>query len=61
MEHILKEKANSFELSDKYKVMMDDMLEKHKKDELKYISENEFRKLTAQESNINKASSCYQL
>ncbi len=47
MEHILREKANSFELTDEYKAMMDDMLDKHKNDKLNYINESEFRKLTA--------------
>ncbi|NQX84950.1 MAG: hypothetical protein HRT67_03435 [Flavobacteriaceae bacterium] len=47
MEHILREKANSFELTDEYKAMMDDMLEKHKNGKLNYINESEFRKLTA--------------
>jgi hypothetical protein len=47
MEHILKEKANSFELTEEYKTMMDDMLNKHEKGKLHYISESEFRKLTA--------------
>ncbi|GAL68288.1 hypothetical protein [Jejuia pallidilutea] len=47
MEHILKEKANSFELTEEYKIMMDDMLNKHEKGKLHYISESEFRKLTA--------------
>jgi len=47
MEHILKDKANSFELSEDYKAMMDDILDKHYKGELKYISEDEFRKRTA--------------
>ncbi|OEK09827.1 hypothetical protein A8C32_09965 [Flavivirga aquatica] len=36
MEHILREKANSFELTDEYKAMMDDMLDKHKKGQLNY-------------------------
>ncbi|WP_203256458.1 hypothetical protein [Hyunsoonleella ulvae] len=47
MEHVLKEKANSFELTEEYKAMMDDMLGRHEKNELNYISESEFRKLTA--------------
>ena len=47
MEHILKEKANNLELTDNYKAMMDNMLSKHEKEELNYISENEFRKRTA--------------
>lgn len=47
MEQILKEKANDFELTDEYKALMDDMLEKHYAGKLNYISEEEFRKLTA--------------
>jgi len=47
MEHILREKANSFELTDEYKAMMDDMLEKHQSGKLNYINESEFKKLTA--------------
>lgn len=44
MEKVLKEKANEFELSDDYKLMMDDLLEKHNKGELNYISEEAFFK-----------------
>lgn len=47
MEHVLREKANDFELTDEYKVMMNGMLDKHDKGELNYISEAEFRKVTA--------------
>jgi hypothetical protein len=47
MEHILREKANSFELTDEYKAMMDDMLDKYQSGKLNYINESEFRKLTA--------------
>lgn len=47
MEHILKVKAHDFELSEDYKTMMDDMIDKHNKGELNYISEVEFRKRTA--------------
>lgn len=47
MEHILREKANSFELTEEYKAMMDDMLEKHQSGKLNYINESEFKKLTA--------------
>ncbi len=47
MEHILREKANSFELTEDYKTTMDDILDKHNKGELDYISEVEFRKITA--------------
>lgn len=46
MEHVLREKANSFELTDEYKSMMDDILYKHQSGKLNYINENEFRKLT---------------
>ena len=38
MEQVLKEQANSFELTDEYKAMMDVMLDKHEKGELKYTS-----------------------
>ena len=40
MEHILREKANRFELTDEYKAMMDDMLEKHQSVKLNYINES---------------------
>ncbi len=46
MEQVLREKANSFELTDEYKVMMNNLLEKHQKGELNYMSESEFRKIT---------------
>ena len=46
MEHVLREKANSFELTDEYKSMMDDILYKYQSGKLNYINENEFRKLT---------------
>ncbi|MEL1243579.1 hypothetical protein AAEO56_04835 [Flavobacterium sp. DGU11] len=36
MEHVLREKANSFELSDEYKAMMDDMLDRHEKGQINY-------------------------
>ncbi|MFI0490601.1 hypothetical protein [Flavobacterium sp.] len=36
MEQVLKEQANSFELTDEYKAMMDAMLDKHEKGTLKY-------------------------
>ncbi len=42
MEYILKEKANTFELTDEYKAMMDDTLDKHQKGQLKYVSKEEF-------------------
>jgi hypothetical protein len=47
MEHVLREKAHSFDLTEEYKVMMDDMLNKHDKSELNYIDESEYRKFTA--------------
>ncbi len=42
MEYILKEKANTFELTDEYKAMMNDTLDKHQKGQLKYISKEDF-------------------
>ncbi len=36
MEYILKEKAHDFELTDDYKVMMDETLEQHKQGEINY-------------------------
>ncbi|OYU84405.1 MAG: hypothetical protein CFE24_06550 [Flavobacterium sp. BFFFF2] len=47
MEQVLKEQANRFELTDEYKSMMDEMLDKHYNGQLNYISEDAFRKLTA--------------
>ena len=44
MEHILREKANSFELTDEYKAMMDEMLDKHEKGELNYTPWEEVKK-----------------
>lgn len=44
MEHILREKANSFELTDEYKAMMDDMLDKHKKGQLNYTPWEDVKK-----------------
>lgn len=44
MEQVLKEQANSFELTDEYKAMMDAMLVKHEKRELKYTSWEEAKK-----------------
>lgn len=41
MEFVLKEKANSIELSDNYKTMMDEML--NHKEKLNFLSEEEFR------------------
>ena len=45
MEHVLKQKADNFELSDEYKTMMDGMLERHAKGELNYASWDEVKKL----------------
>lgn len=42
MEHILREKANQFELTDEYKAMMDEILAKHKNGESDYLSKKEF-------------------
>lgn len=44
MEKVLKEKANMFELTDDYKIMMDDLLEKHDKGKLEYVSKEDFFK-----------------
>ncbi len=41
MEFVLKEKANSIELSDNYKTMIDEML--NHKEKLNFLSEEEFR------------------
>jgi|GEM_PF-710365 hypothetical protein len=38
MEHILKQKAQDFELSDDYKVMIDEMLDRDAKGELNFVS-----------------------
>jgi len=46
MEYILKEKANSFELSDQYKEMMDVLLERKNQGKLNFISESDFRNKT---------------
>jgi hypothetical protein len=42
MEHILREKAKSFEFTKEYKIMMDGMLDKDNKGTLNYISESDF-------------------
>lgn len=42
MEHILREKANEFELTDAYKSMMDEILDKHEKGASVYLSKEEF-------------------
>ena len=44
MEQILKEQANSYELSVEYKAMMDEILDKHKKGEVNYTSWNAAQK-----------------
>jgi predicted DNA binding CopG/RHH family protein len=41
MEHVLKQKAEDFELSDDYKKMMDEMLERDKRGELNFSSWDE--------------------
>ena len=44
LEKILADKANEdFEITEGYKKMMDEMLEKREKGELKFITEEEFR------------------
>ncbi len=43
LEFILTEKANSFELSDEYKKMMDEVLEQKEKGNLSFLNEEEFR------------------
>jgi len=47
MEQVLKEKANAFEVTEEYKLMMDALLEKHYSGKMNYISEEDFRKRTA--------------
>ncbi len=44
MEHVLKEKANDIELTDAYKAIMDEMLDKHEKGELNYTPWEEVKK-----------------
>lgn len=44
MEQVLKEQANSFELTDEYKALMDEMLDKHEKGALKYTSWKDAKK-----------------
>ncbi|MGB5982132.1 MAG: hypothetical protein WBG46_08315 [Nonlabens sp.] len=44
MENILREQANSFELTDDYKLMMDEKLNNYNKGRVKTISEENFRK-----------------
>jgi len=38
MEHVLKQKAQDFELSDSYKAMIDEMLDRDAKGELNFVS-----------------------
>lgn len=44
LEHILKQKANEFELTDEYKTLMDEILDKHEKGEVNYTSWDNFKK-----------------
>ena len=44
MEQVLKEKADNFELTEEYKIMMDEMRDKHEKEELKYTSWEDAKK-----------------
>lgn len=43
MEQILREKANEFELTEEYKALMDNMLEKHSEGQLKYTHWEDFK------------------
>lgn len=43
MEHILREKANDFKLTDEYKTLMNEMLDKHEKGDLNYTEWNEVK------------------
>ena len=43
LEFILTEKANSFELSDEYKKMMDEVLKQKEEGILSFLNEEEFR------------------
>jgi 3-isopropylmalate dehydratase small subunit len=47
MEHILRNKANEFELTNEYKKMMNNLLDKNENGELNFISEKDFRRKTA--------------
>jgi hypothetical protein len=47
MEHVLRDRASSFELTDGYKAMIDNKLIKHKEGKLNYLSEEEFRQHTS--------------
>lgn len=44
MEHILREKAHSYELSDSYKSMMDKILDQNEKGELSFTSLEEVKR-----------------
>ena len=44
MEQVLKEKANSFELTAEYKAMMDEILKEHENGELKFTAWEEAKK-----------------
>ena len=46
MEFVLREKANDITLTDAYKNEMDLLLAKHKKEELSFISEQDFKAKT---------------
>jgi len=46
MEFVLREKANDIALTDAYKNEMDLLLAKHKKGELSFISEQDFKTKT---------------
>lgn len=43
MEHILREKANDFKLTDEYKTLMNEMLDKHEKGNLNYTDWDEVK------------------
>ena len=43
MERILKEKANEFELTEEYKALMDEMLDKHNTGKVTYTSWDDFK------------------
>lgn len=43
MEQILREKANEFELTEEYKALMDNMLDKHNKGKVAYTSWDDFK------------------
>jgi hypothetical protein len=43
MESVLNEKANNFELTDEYKSLMDEILEKHQNKNIQYSSWDDFK------------------